>query len=116
MFFKKDNTVSKLMDEIEELRKDRVRLKQEVEDLKLKKKIEEEDIKHMVRMKMERLDLEHQKKIQETEREKENEIANVKDKYRDKMELQLSKETANIKEMYAQILERLPNVNLKLKG
>ena len=116
MFFKKDNTVSKLMDEIEELRKDRTRLKQEVEDLKLKKKIEEEDIKHMVKMKMERLDLEHQKKVQETERAKEKEIANIKDTYRDKMELQLSKETTNIKEMYAQILDRLPNVNLKLKG
>ena len=104
------------MDEIEGLRKDRARLKQEVEDLRLKKKIEEEDIKHMVKMKMERLDLEHQKKVQETERVKEKEIADVKDRYRDKMELQLSKETANIKEMYAQILERLPNVNLKLKG
>ena len=74
MFFKKDNMVSKLMDEIEELRKDRAQLKQEVEDLKLKKKIEEEDIKHMVKMKMERLDLEHQKKVQETERVKESQI------------------------------------------
>ena len=49
------------------------------------------------------------------EREKDSEIAKVKDDYRDKLEGRLEKEVVNMKEMYGQILERLPNINVKGK-
>jgi len=45
------NRNKELEGECDELRSDRRELKDEVEQLKLKKKIEEEDIKHMVKMK-----------------------------------------------------------------
>ncbi len=113
----------KLEAEKEQLEKDNERLtdekkalKEEVADLKLKKKMSEEDIKHMVKIRQEKLDIEHEKKIMEIERTKANEIAAVKDDYRDKMEKRLQAETTNMKDMYSEILQRLPNVNVRLKG
>jgi len=111
---KEKGIFDKLEEEKETLEKDNERLeaekktlKGEVEDLKLKKKISDEDIKHMVKMKQEKLIL---------EREKEEAIAVVKDEYRDKLEKHLKDETGNMKTMYGQILERLPNVQVRLKG
>lgn len=117
----------KLEKELEALRVERLDLKDEVGDLKLKKKVEEEDIKHMVMMKEERLDLKHLKKTAELEAEyatknagaeleKQKAIGEVKDKYRDKAEAVLEKQVNDMKDMYGQILERLPNVAVKLKG
>ena len=90
-------------------------LKDDIASLESKKKIEEEDIKHMVRLKEERMEVANEKKQIEMEREKDTEIASVKDTYRDKLEERLEKEVESIKEMYGQILERLPNVNIKGK-
>jgi hypothetical protein len=88
------------------------------EDTRLKhdRKIADEDIKHMVKMKEERLDLEQEKKIIVLQKESDVKIATVKDGYRDKMETRLKAETDQIKEMYGQILERLPNINVKMHG
>ena len=83
-------TIAILREQVIELEKERRTLKEEVEDLKLKKKTSEEDIKHMVRMKEERLSIEHEKKTIESEKEKEREIALVKDDYRDKTEKYLN--------------------------
>jgi len=94
--------------------RDQVRnLKDELAGLQSKKKIEEEDIKHMVRLKEERLEVKSQKMELTMEQEKQAAIAEVKDTYRDKLEARLETEVENIKEMYGQILERLPNVNIK---
>jgi len=101
--------------ECDELRSDRRELKDEVEQLKLKKKIEEEDIKHMVKMKEERLDLAHSKRLQDVELEKQKEVGGIKDTYRDKTEAQLEKQLVGMKDMYSEILERLPNINAKIK-
>ena len=51
-------------------------LKEEIAKLGLKKKIEDEDIKHMVKIKEERMEVEHQKKTLEMQSEKEKEIPN----------------------------------------
>ena len=100
----------------ESLREERMGLKEEVENLKLKKKISDEDIKHMVKMKTEAMELDFKKREVEEDGKRATKIAAVKDKFQDKMEAQLTKETDNIKEMYSQILQRLPNVNAKLTG
>lgn len=105
-----------LESEIKELREQKRKLEEEVENLKLKKKIEEEDIRHMVRLKEEKLEIDHQKKAMELERKHQDNLHGVQNAYRDKMERHLERQVADIKEMYAQILERLPNVNLRLKG
>jgi len=120
--FNKDKKIKELEDKREalELKNDKLEterdtLKEDVADLKLKKKIEDEDIKHMVKMKEEALEIKFQKKEMELEKAKNNEVAKVKDDYRDKMESQLEKRGTEIKGMYSEILERLPNVNVRLK-
>lgn len=106
--------VTDLSKSIADLKKEKSELAEKVEKLKLDAKIADEDIRHMVKMKEERLDLEHQKKIAIVEKEKADAIAKVKDEFRDKMEKQLEKESQNIKDMYSEILKRLPDVNVAL--
>ena len=98
-----------------ELEKEISALKIELNEIKHKKKMEEEDLKHMVKMREEALDVKFQKKVLDVTQEHSDKIAKVKDEYRDKIETRLEKETVNIKEMYNQILERLPNVNVALQ-
>jgi competence protein ComGF len=93
-----------------------MKLKQQCEEMKLQKKLDLEDIKHMVKMKEEKLNIEYEKKVLAVEKAHDEKLMRIKDQYRDKMEARLEKETANIKSMYADILTRLPNVNVRLKG
>lgn len=78
------------------------------------RKVEIEDIKHMTKMAKERVELEKQQEIMKLTMKHAEQIADIKDGYRDKLEAQLKKETDNIKEMYTAILQRLPNLNAKL--
>lgn len=108
--------IVELEDQLKELKEDRTALKEEVADLKLKKKIEDEDIKHMVKMEREVLELEFQKKTVEMEKTQQETIGTVKDEYRDKVEKNLAEQLKDIKEMYKEVLARLPNVQVKMKG
>ncbi len=120
-FFKNEKTkaletqVTELESKCEKLSTERLGLKEEVEDLKLKKKISEEDIKHMVKMKEEKLELAHDKRLQAMVLEKQEEIGKIKDAYRDKTEQALEKQLVIMKEMYVEVLARLPNISAKLK-
>jgi len=114
-------SVVKIVDlelKIDSLSKERLQLKEELEDIKLKKKMEEEDIKHMVKINNERKEIELEKERVKLEREKALEVAQVKDEYRDKTEKQLENQLTNLKGMYGEILQRLPNynVNHNIKG
>ncbi len=108
--------IDKLETTNEFLEKQRRELKEEVEDLKLKKKIEDEDIRHMIKMKEEKLALEQQKKDVDREAKYQEQLAQVKDGYRDKVEEQLETRIKDMGQMYSEILDRLPNVNVKLQG
>ena len=76
----------------------------------------EEDIQHMVKMKEEKNALELEKEKIRLQGEQAERIAKVKDEYRDKVEKGLEKQNDNLKTMYGQILERLPDVKVKLTG
>jgi len=108
--------VEELKKEITALTNDKMKLKQQCEEMKLQKKLDLEDIKHMVKMKEEKLNIEYEKKVLAVEKAHDEKLMGIKDQYRDKMEARLEKEAANIKSMYADILTRLPNVNVRLKG
>jgi chromosome segregation ATPase len=114
-----ENTARKLEqyeNEIKSLREKKNGLEMDIEKIKLEKKNEMEDTKHLVKLRDEKRELEFERKEMNIESEKEREVASVKDEYRDKMEEQLANETKNIKEMYGQILERLPSIKVGLKG
>ena len=108
--------IAELQEEIKKLKKEKETLEGQLRKLKHEKKLEEEDIKHMVKMREERLELDFEKKVAANTKEKDDEIAKVKDQYRDKVEEQLEKRATEIREMYDQILKRLPDVSVRLKG
>lgn len=114
MFWNSNTTTDSddLKKDIKRLETEKRELKEELADLKLKKKLENEDIKHMVKINNERKEIELEKEKVKLEREKASEIAAVKDGYRDKTEAQLEKQLTGMREMYAEILERLPNYNI----
>lgn len=88
------------------------KLKEEVGDLLLKRKMEEEDIKHMIKIDRERKDIALEKEKVKLEGEKATAIAKVRDTYRDRTEEQLEKQLTDMRGMYGEILERLPNYNI----
>ena len=117
MFWKKsenvvreENEVAKLKAAITSLENERVDLKREVEDLKSKRKIEEEEIKHLVKIKDEKREIEYEKREMALERKKNKAIADVKDEYRDKVEQNLENRNTELKEMYTEILSIVPKV------
>lgn len=105
-----------LESERDHLRDEVSTLGSEVKQLKTTRKIEEEDIKHMMKMKEGAMDLQKQSFELKCTGEKDAEIAKVKDQFRDKMEEFLKSQVKDTKEMYNQILQRLPDVNVKLQG
>lgn len=110
-----ENKIADQKRELKRLEKDAEAARKELETFKHKKKLEEEDIKHMRRIEMEKLKQEAITKEIEMERKKDKEIAVVRNEYRDKLEKRLQTEVDNMKGMYNQILERLPNINVKGK-
>lgn len=128
----KDSELKELRDQkdtlrrtVESLQAEKSGLKEELAELTLKKKIEDEDIKHMVKIKLDENQMSHDKRMGELEiefakkeakaaLEKNEAIGAVKDEYRDKVEKQLKEEGAKMQDMYNQVLSRLPNVNVSL--
>ena len=96
--------------ECADLRKTKEDLTIEVAELKHRHKLEKEDIEHLMRVRQEQLDIQHERKEVERERAKAREIQEVKDDYQDRLTERLEIEVENMKEMYGEILARLPNV------
>lgn len=90
--------------------------KNELAELKQKKKMEDEDIRHLVKIKESKLQIDFDKKEVSLEKEKQDAIAKVKDEYRDKQERVLEKQIDQGEKRYAEILARLPDVSMTLKG
>jgi hypothetical protein len=108
--------------QIKALIKEKRELKEELEDLKLKKRLEAEEIKHMTRINEERLKqevetekLELKKKYQDDinvfKEEQRQQLVTSLREFHDKMEKQFKNELDSFKEMHKVIIERLPNVN-----
>ena len=131
---KHQNTIDELQVEIDTLREEKVKLKDDLSDAKLElkevkanNKMEEENLKHLIAKKEDQLQMDYKRKCDENEikyakqeielqRKKFEEIGTVRDEYKLKLENQLKSETNNIKDMYGQILDTLRDVTPKLKG
>lgn len=87
-----------------------------IAELEAKKKREDEEMKHLLKMDKERVAIEQEKFQAKCEREKDAAIATVKDQYRDKMESELRDQIKRGTELYKEILARLPDVSVKLRG
>lgn len=100
---------NKLVDQVDELKLQNKRLS-------TKKQMEEEQIAHKLQMREEECDINYRKKIQEVENNCAEKIRKNSLKYRDKVEKHLEDSKDEIRTMYSQILERLPDVSVMLKG
>ena len=89
--------------------------KDKLSDLKREHKHSEEDVAHLLKIRESQLEITFEKKTVELQATQATAIATVKDEYRDKVEKQLNAETQRITDMYSEVLERLPNVNLAIK-
>jgi len=109
-------SIEKLLQEKVELKDSVVELNGEVKQLKQDRKVEEEDIKHMIKMREEALEIDKQKFEMKCEKEKDAAIATVKDAHRDKLEALLQNQINDGKELYTEILARLPSIKVNMKG
>jgi len=91
-------------------------LKAENKSLAQKRKMEDEMIAHKLKMREETVDIKFQQKAQEIQRDADEMIASVKNEYRDKLEAQLEGRGNELREMYSEILARLPDINVQLSG
>ena len=123
--FVRDKEYNVLKKSVETLIGEKRDLKEQLEDLKLKKRLEQEEIKHMTKINEERLkqEIENEKikiekkyhqDISKFKEEQRVELVNSLKEFHTKMEDRFNSELTNLKETYKAIMERLPNVNLTL--
>lgn len=108
--------VESLEAERNKLRDERDNAQSELTKFQATKKMEEEEIKHGLKMEQERAKLEKLQHEAKVAKERDEAIGKVKDQYRDKMESELRAQIERANVMYKEILGRLPDVNVKLRG
>lgn len=115
-----ENRVTRLTDERDELIDTGVELKAKNKQLAQTRQMEDEMIAHKLKMREETVELSAEKRISAAERkafkQRDEAIAETKDEYRDKVENQLEKRGDELKEMYTEVLARLPDINVELGG
>ncbi len=86
--------------------------------LSQKKQMGDEMIAHKLKMREEQVELDANKRVataeQKASKKSNDEIAAVKDTYRDKLESQLEKRGDEMKEIQIEILSRLPDVSMAI--
>lgn len=97
------------------LRKEKSDLEHRIRELEHKKELEEKELTHLVKMKEEKQFIEAQKKEIELQKKFNEKEMTLQTEYHKKNLDIISKEHADIKEIYKQIMERLPNVNVEVK-
>jgi len=107
---KKLAEIGNLDDKIIHLEKSKRKLQNDVDDKVAENKRAEENIKHKVKIVMEKHDLEVAQKKQDLVVEKNDEVASLKDKFRDKREKQLELQGSEMKGMYTEMMKILTSV------
>jgi len=108
------------------LKEDNIKLKTEHEELKLKKRLEQEEIVHMQKINKERLEAQIETKKIELERKHVESLSKFKEEQRvalvdslrefhTKMEKRSDDEVKRIQQMYDSIMNIMPKVNLMLE-
>lgn len=109
------NGSSDSLKQAQDLRSEKASLEHRIRELEHKKELEEKELTHLVKMKEEKQFIEAQKKEIELQKKfNEKEMALQTEYHKKNLDI-ISKEHADIKEIYKQIMERLPNVNVEVK-
>jgi len=102
--------------EVRRLEKEVERLNGLIREKTQKNELAEERIAHNIQLAKGKQELELEREKIKLEAKSEKAIAAVKDDYRKKLETSLQKQIERGNEMYSTLLERLPDVNVALKG
>jgi len=105
--------------------KEKREVNEELEELKLKKRLEQEEIKHLTKLHKEKMESDLDKHKIKMEREKMEQLNKFKEeqrqqlvdsltKFHEKMEEKFSSELANLKDVLALLMKGLPNVNMEI--
>ena len=106
----------KLHKEVDMLTEERRKLKDDLADIKKQKELEKTELEHLVALKEERMTLQISQKEVELEKVFQKKELNLRQKAYDDMIARIEKAGMDMKEIYKEILVRLPNVNVKMKG
>lgn len=112
----------KLEKELDRLREDKKKLVEEIETLKLQKRLEAEEIKHNMRLNEEankneverekiKLQEQYAKDISKFKEEQRVELVNSLKEFHGKIEQRFDAELKNLKDIYNMLTDKLPNVN-----
>ena len=120
-----DEEIEQLKARIKELRTEKQKLVEELEETKFKKRLEQEEIVHLQRINEERLKQEvenekikltkkYQEDISRFKEEQRKQLIESLEKFHTKIESRFNEELKNLKELYGLLMKALPNVNLDL--
>lgn len=91
-------------------------LRLEVESLKMKAQAADEELGHLLKIRDEKREVELERRKLELERIAQEQIGEIKEEYQTKIEEHLNGRIADLGKMYAELLNRLPNIEVALKG
>ncbi len=93
------------------LKKEITELKEEKADIQFEKNMEEKELSHLVKMKEEKQNIESTKKELELSKKFQDKEMDLQKEYFEKQLAQINDARKEMRELYGQIMERLPNVN-----
>ena len=91
-----------------------VKLNDEIEGLRMKKRHEEQDIKHLSKMAEEKREIEFQKKEVELQKEYTEKLNDSLKEFHKKLEERFEEELKNFRGLYKDVIDRLPNIEVAL--
>ena len=106
----------KPVDESGKLKTEIEQLKKELAELKLKKVMEEREIKHLVTLKQEKLSIEFEKKEIELQKIFQSKEMKMQTEYHDKIMKAFEVARTEMNTTYKEIMKRLPDVTVMLEG
>ena len=92
-----------------------MKMKKELEELKLQKTMEEREIKHLVTLKEAKLDVENEKKVVTLQAQFQEKEMKLQREYHTKVMTQIDAARKEQKEVYSEIMKRLPNITAALE-
>ena len=91
------------------------KLKDEIESLKVTKKMEQREIEHLIKLKEEKLNIEHQKKEVELQKQFQEKEMAMQQNFHSLTIKNIETAQKDMKDIYTQIMERLPNITASLE-
>jgi hypothetical protein len=90
------------------------KLKRELKELELKKTMEERETEHLVKLKQEKLSIEFERKEIELQKKYQAKEMTLQTEYHNKIIAEIQKGREEQQKTYAEIMKRLPNVNMRI--